>query len=81
MFPDDDNNIIHIEFNSKNSISKEKLQEKVIDINKVLDKYPEILFYYTTISNSNIFTYIELKEKDLRKEQNLKTAQDLVKYF
>jgi len=81
MFPNDDNNIIHIEFTSRDSISKENLKEKIIDINNILNKYSEISFYYSIISDSNILTYIELKEKSIRKENKLKTAQELVTYF
>jgi len=81
MFPNDDNNIIHIEFTSRDSISKENLKEKIIDINNILNKYSEISFYYSIISDSNILTYIELKEKSIRKENKLKTAQELVTYL
>jgi len=78
MLPEDDNWVITINFNSKKWLSKEFLKKEIAEINNILNKNPEILFHYSTISNSNIFTYVELYEKKIREKNNQKTAMQLV---
>lgn len=78
MFPDTDNGIVTIEFQSKQWLSKEYLQPYYNDITAVLGSYPELLYHYTTINDGHLFTYLELKEKSQRKRSGERNATEVV---
>ena len=78
MFPDSDKSIITININTKKDLSKDYLFGKYWDkINSILNKKNEILFYYTTFSNNNIYSYLELKEPENRNKNIKKTVWEI----
>jgi multidrug efflux pump subunit AcrB len=82
MFPDSDKSIITINIWSKENKSKEYLKENFYKkIHTILNEKSEILFHYTTISNNNIYSYLELKNIKDREKSAQMIVSDLIKDY
>lgn len=77
LFPKTDNWVINISVETKEWTNKEQLLKYVDKIDESIYKYEELKVYNMTISNNKISIYIELLNKNIRKEKWLMNVYEL----
>ncbi|MDD3144571.1 MAG: efflux RND transporter permease subunit [Candidatus Gracilibacteria bacterium] len=77
LFPKTDNGVINISVETKEGTNKEQLLKYVDKIDESIYKYEELKVYNMTISNNKISIYIELLNKNIRKEKGLMNVYEM----
>ncbi|MDD3646082.1 MAG: efflux RND transporter permease subunit [Candidatus Gracilibacteria bacterium] len=71
LFPSSDESIINIDIKGQSGLSEDYMIQFVPYIDESFESLEEIKVYYTKISNNSISIYVDLIDRDLRKDRGL----------
>lgn len=77
LFPAADNAVITGTIEAKEWTIEDKLEKYLPELDDILYKYPELKVYYTSIKWNKIDIYVELLEKNIRKERWMRNVFEI----
>lgn len=79
LFPQTDVGIINIDIKWKVWSTKDHMEPYIKDIDNVLSNTPEIKVYYTNVNSNSLSVYLDLIDKEIRKDRWLMSSSELEK--
>jgi len=77
LFPSTDEWVINMSIKWQSGLDEKYMSQYIWIIDDSLSKIEEVKVYYTTINNNNIWVYIDLYDRDIRKEKWMMSAYEV----